>query len=117
MAEPRGVRPGLRLVGMMIRMHPAPFTVAVTGAALFAAAGVGATVIFGRVTDELVLPTFDGQPATNSDLVAAAAAIIGIAVLRVIGVVMRRYYAGMFTERVSRSLRQRPRRLRPIRSW
>ena len=36
MAEARGVRPGLRLVGTMIRMHPGPFAVAVTGAALFA---------------------------------------------------------------------------------
>lgn len=107
MAEPRGVRPGLRLVGMMIRMHPGPFAVAVTGAAIFAAAGVGATVVFGRVTDDVVLPGVGGESVSNGALAAAAGAIIAIALLRVIGVVMRRYYAGMFTERVSRTLRHR----------
>ena len=107
MAEPRGIRAGLELVGLMIRMHPGPFAIAVTGAAVYAGAGVGATVVFGRVTDEVVLPSFEGEDPSNRTLVLAAAAIVGIAIIRMLGIVTRRYFAGMFSERVSRTLRHR----------
>lgn len=106
-SEARGLRAGLGLVAMMIRMHPAPFTVSVIGSALYAAASVGSTVVLGRVTDNVVLPSFAGQDPTTRALWLSVLAIIGIAVLRVIGVVTRRYFAGMFGERVARTMRLR----------
>lgn len=105
MAEASGIRRGLALVGLMIRMHPPAFIVAVTGAAIYAAAGVGATIVFGRVTDKVVLPAFDGDDPTTRALTLSAVAIIGLGVLRIVGVVTRRYFAGMFSEQVSRTLR------------
>ncbi len=107
MTEPRGVRAGLELVRMMIRMHPGPFAIAVTGAAVYAAAGVGATVVFGRVTDNVVLPSFDGEAPSSRTLALAALAIVAVAIVRMLGIVTRRYFAGMFSERVSRTLRHR----------
>ena len=106
-AEGQNLRDGFGLVGSMIRMHPGPFSIAVSGAALFAAAGVGATIVIGRITDEIVLPTFEGDDPSSDAIFWSAAAIICVAIARMVGVVTRRYFAGMFSERVSRTLRHR----------
>ncbi|MEM7091935.1 MAG: ABC transporter ATP-binding protein [Actinomycetota bacterium] len=105
--EPRGLREGFRLVGIMIRMHPAPFSIAIAGAALYAAAGVGATIVLGQITDDIVLPSFDGDDPSTRTLLLAGLTIIAVAFARMVGIVTRRYFAGMFSERVSRTLRHR----------
>ena len=53
------LRRGIRVLWRAIRTHPAPFTVSVSGATLFATMSVGATIVLGRVTDELIVPAFE----------------------------------------------------------
>ncbi len=102
-------RRGASLVAELVRLHPIPFAVAIFGAALFAGATVISTVVIGRVVDLVVLPAFDGD---GSDVSAgtvgwAIAAVLAVTVLRVAGVVIRRYFAGMTSERCQRTLRRR----------
>ena len=53
---------GLRILRSYIATHPLPFTIAVTGAAVYAAATIGTTVVLGRITDHVLRPA-DGQAA------------------------------------------------------
>ncbi len=99
------VRRGLRLVRAHVRLHPGPFSVAVAGAALFALFTVGATVVLGRVTDDVIVPTFTTGEIPDNALPYAVLAVMAVTVLRVVGVVTRRYFAGMTAERVQMSIR------------
>ena len=74
--------------------HPAPFTTSVIGSAVFALASVLGTIVLGRVTDDIVIPSFKGHVA-ESTVWAGAIAIIAVAFVRSAGVITRRYFAGM----------------------
>jgi ATP-binding cassette, subfamily B, bacterial len=97
---------GLRLLWRYVRMHPGPFAVALTGAFIFAGSLVLSTVVLGRITDDVIIPAVADREIGRSTVLWAGAAIIGITVVRAVGVVMRRYFAGMTTHRVQRSLRK-----------
>ena len=86
---------------MMVRPHLGVFIVSIFGAALFAGATVMTARILGWVIDDVVIKSFeDGDEATSAW--AGAGVIVVIAILRSIGVVTRRYFAGMTSERVER---------------
>lgn len=98
-------RRGLRQVATFVRLHPGPFAVSVVGAATFAGCTVLATVILGRVTDDIVVPTFESGRPPAGTVLGGLAAIAAVAVLRVVAVVTRRYFAAVTAERVRRTLR------------
>ncbi|HSL57299.1 MAG TPA: ABC transporter ATP-binding protein [Acidimicrobiales bacterium] len=100
------LRRGFRLIGRYVRLHPGPFLAALSGAVLFSGALVAGTVVLGRVTDELIIPAFEEGDTEVGVVVAAAAAIIGLSVLRAVGVVVRRYFAAMVANRSQVSLRR-----------
>jgi ATP-binding cassette, subfamily B, bacterial len=90
---PRGqgiVRRGFRVIWMAIRRQPKPFAVAVAGAALYGGMTVASAVVFGRVTDLVIVPAFREGDTTRGALALAVAAIVGVAVLKAIGIVTRR---------------------------
>jgi ABC-type multidrug transport system fused ATPase/permease subunit len=107
MVEQSVVRGGMRLVRELVALHPVPFAVAVTGSALYAAATVGSTIVLGRVTDRVLYPTFELGEIPDGSLPLAVLAVLAVTVLRISGVVTRRYFAGMTSERGQRSLRHR----------
>lgn len=107
MSDRSALRRGLSHVGYMVRLHPGPFTIASIGAAVFAAGSVLSTIVLGWVTDEVVIETTETGTIPDGILLQAAIAILAITVLRVSGVVARRYFAGMTAERVQVTLRQR----------
>jgi len=95
---------GLRLIGSYVRTHPWPFTASVGGAFLYAAGGILSTAVLGRVTNTVLVPAFRaGVPASNVWL--GAAAIVGVAAVRALGIGVRRYFSGMTGERVMQTLR------------
>ena len=98
---------GLGVIWSYIRMHPGPFTVAVTGAAVFAATTVGSAVVLGRVTDEVIVPAFEPGGIQTSTAWWGVVALLAVAILKAIAIVTRRYFAGMTAARVQRSLRTR----------
>lgn len=104
---------GLALIGVYVRLHPLPFTLAVSGAALYAATTVATSVVFGRITDRVVTPAFAGSGSgadrgiAGATVVTAMLVILGVALLRGIGIVGRRFFAGMFVARTQATLRNR----------
>jgi ABC-type multidrug transport system fused ATPase/permease subunit len=89
-------------------MHPLSASVAILGALLTALGIVGSSVVIGRITDQVVLPAFaDGADVSATDVLWGVLAVLLVAMIRSVGTVMRRYYAGMTTQQVERSLRER----------
>ncbi|MDP9295904.1 MAG: ABC transporter ATP-binding protein/permease [Actinomycetota bacterium] len=97
---------GLRIIRGYIATHPLPFTVAVTGAAVYAGATVASTIVLGRITDDVVTPAFRGGVDTRT-VVWAVVAIMAVGLIRAGGIVIRRYFAGMTGFRMARTLRTR----------
>jgi ABC-type multidrug transport system fused ATPase/permease subunit len=95
---------GMRLIGAHVRSHPKPFLISVAGAFLFALASVAITVALGRITDRVLHPAFEGgvSPAT---VWRGVGVVLAIAVLRALGIGVRRYYSGVFGSAVAASLR------------
>lgn len=107
MAEQSVVRNGIRLARELVSLHPVPFAIAVTGAAVYAGATVGSTVVLGRVTDSVLYPTFENGEVPDGALAWGVLAVLAVTFLRVSGVIARRYFAGMTSERSQRSMRTR----------
>lgn len=60
------------------------------GAALYAGMTVAEAVVLGRVTDEVIVPAFARGSTATGVLVLAVVAILGVALLKATGVVLRR---------------------------
>ncbi len=102
----RIVRRGLALVANYVKVHPLPFSLAVGGAALYATMTVGTSVVLGRVTDRVITPAFEpGERVRGSTVVVAMIVVVSVATLRGIGIVARRFFAGMFVGRTQATLR------------
>jgi ABC-type multidrug transport system fused ATPase/permease subunit len=84
------IRDGLRLVVRFVRARPISFSFAVAGAMLFAAAIVGAAIVVGRITDELIVPVLDGGEPLERRWVGAVLAILGVAVWKAAAITLRR---------------------------
>ncbi|MEO0495674.1 MAG: ABC transporter ATP-binding protein, partial [Actinomycetota bacterium] len=87
---------GFRLVGGYVRAHWRPFTIASVSSVVYAAGTVGSAFALGFAVDEALVPHFDGADSRHW---AAGALLIGIMILRSVGVICRRYWAGMTSAR------------------
>jgi ABC-type multidrug transport system fused ATPase/permease subunit len=85
-----------------MRAQSRPFSVSVAGAALFAVMAVGGTIILGRVTDDVLAPAFDadGPGVKGGTIAIGAVAIVAASLLRMLGVVLRRYFGQMAQRRM-----------------
>ncbi|MEX2550962.1 MAG: ABC transporter ATP-binding protein [Nitriliruptoraceae bacterium] len=101
---------------MALRAAPRPFSVGIGGALLYATMMVLSSVVLGRVTDELLIPTFASGEIDTTLLALSVAAIIGVALLKAAGVVGRRlgaYFAqyglqAMYRRKVTRRYLELP---------
>jgi ABC-type multidrug transport system fused ATPase/permease subunit len=87
-------RRGVATLRRFIVAHPVPFTTSVIGSSVFALTSVLGTVVLGRVTDHVIVPSFEGDVATTT-IWSGAIAIVVVAFIRSAGVITRRYFAGM----------------------
>jgi ABC-type multidrug transport system fused ATPase/permease subunit len=110
---------GFRVVGVGIREQWRVFALAVTGSALYGAMTVASAFVMGRVTGRAIVPAFEQGRVTAGALAAAAAAILGVAVLKVVGILGRRIGAGIVQYRLQAAYRRRVTRqyLRLPLSW
>lgn len=106
-AQKPTVGAGLRLVRQLVKPYPVPFGISVFGAALFALGTVISAAVLGWVVDEVIVANFESEVSTSTttNVAAGAAAVIAIGVIRSVGVVLRRYFAGMTAELVERRTR------------
>jgi ABC-type multidrug transport system fused ATPase/permease subunit len=99
--ERRIMRRGVRLLWDSVRTQPGPFAVSLTGATLFGVVAVGGTVVLGRVTDKVLTPAFhDRHGVPGRTIALGAAAIVIASLLRMVGVVLRRYFGQMAQRRM-----------------
>ena len=89
-ADHRVVLQGFKVLGIGIRTRPVPFAVAVAGGLLYGGMTVVAALVLGEVTDRVILPAFAAGEVAAGSLAAAAAAIVGVAVAKALGLVGRR---------------------------
>jgi ABC-type multidrug transport system fused ATPase/permease subunit len=97
----------VRIIAVHVRIHPAIFWIAVAGAAVFAVATVASSWVLQWVTDNVILPRFNEGHVGAGAVVAGAAAIIGIGLVRSVGVVVRRTCAGALQFRTAATWRNR----------
>jgi ATP-binding cassette subfamily B protein len=100
------LRAGLRVLWVAIRTEPRVFTISVLGSGLFAATTVGTAWVLGRITQNVVLPAFSAGRTTAGALTAAALAVVGVAVLKALGVSSRRFFAGLMQYRLQATYRK-----------
>lgn len=105
MNEPTVFRRGLGVIRTVVGLSPITFIVSVTGAAVFAAGTVASTAVLGRITDDVVLPAFEAGELPMSTVWWGVVAVVAVTIIRSAGVVTRRYFAGMTSERAQMQLR------------
>ncbi len=105
--DPNVMRRGMRLIWLCIKGAPRPFAISVTGAAVYAAMTIASAVVFGRVTDTVIVPSFRQGRVGNGTLAAAAGAIVAVAVVKAAGIIARRYFASMMLVTMQADFRRR----------
>jgi ATP-binding cassette subfamily B protein len=105
--QKRVVRRGLQHVGRAISEQPRIFTLAVLGSSLYGGMTVASAYVIGGITDRVLLPAFDHGATTAGALSLAALAIIVVAVLKILGILGRRLFAGIMSYRLMADYRRR----------
>src|SRR3954451_15783720 len=80
------VRRGLRHVGRAILEQPRWFGLALLASSLYGGVTVASAWVIGEVTDRVLLPAFDRGATPATALALAALAIVGVALLKIIGI-------------------------------
>jgi len=99
-------RQAVRFIVSLVRPHWQVFAVAVLGGAIYAAGAVAGAVILGRLVDDVIFPIFEqGDVVPMATVLGWSALLLVVVVVRIAGVITRRYFAGMTAERVARRYR------------
>ena len=101
------VRRGMRHVGRAIVEQPGMFALAFLASSLYGGMTVASAYVLGAVTDRVVLPALDDGVTSAGALTLAAAAILGVAVLKIFGILGRRLFAGVMGYRLQAEYRRR----------
>src|SRR3712207_2954209 len=97
----------MRHIGRAIAEQPGMFTLAFAASVLYGGMTVASAYVIGAVTDRVVLPGFaTGEPST-AGLTLAVAAVLGVALLRILGILGRRLFAGIMSYRLQADYRRR----------
>ncbi|WP_448623798.1 ABC transporter ATP-binding protein [Geodermatophilus sp. URMC 64] len=101
------VRRGLRHVARAIREQRGMFALALLGSGVYAAMTVASAYVVGEVADRVILPAFRDGRTTAGALALAATAIVAVAVLKILGILGRRLFAGVMQYRLQADYRRR----------
>jgi ABC-type multidrug transport system fused ATPase/permease subunit len=88
----------------MVRRQPQTFAIAVAGASVYALCTVASSIVIRWVIDHVIEPRFEEGDVAVATVVLGCGLIIGVGVLRAIGVVVRRSYAGITQWRIAQQL-------------
>jgi ABC-type multidrug transport system fused ATPase/permease subunit len=113
------VRRGLAILWLAVREQRRAFTISVLGSSVYALMTVASALVLGQVTESVIVPQLQDGKVRGGALAAAALAIIGVAVLKAIGIVGRRLWAGVMQYGLQAEYRRRVTRqyLRLPLSW
>lgn len=94
------LRAGFRVLGVGVRREPWVFAVSTVGAIAFGALTVADAWVLGWATDNVVLPAFEDGVTTTGGLVTVFALFVGVALVRAVAIVARRWGAGIMQYRM-----------------
>jgi ATP-binding cassette, subfamily B, bacterial len=100
-------RRGARVLWAYVRANPVPFVVSVVGAAIYALAAVSMTIALGRITNDVIVPSFETGRVSKDTVLAAGATLVIIGLIRASTIALRRYFAAMLTYRTQAGWRRR----------
>lgn len=81
---------GFNLIRRQLRRAPKEFLVGGIGTVIYAVMTVLSSYVLGWITDDILLPAIDEGEVAVASLAAAAGAVLGVAVLRGLGITLRR---------------------------
>ena len=97
-------RTAARLIRNLVRIHPRPFFIAVTGAAVFALCTVASSIVIRWVIDHVIEPEFSEGDVQTGTVMTGIGLIVGVGLIRAAGVVVRRTWAGIAHWRIAETL-------------
>ncbi len=98
------LRVAFRLVRALVKHHKRLFFTAVGGAAVFAACTVLSAAIVQLITDDLIAPRFNEGSVSKGRVLVVLGALILVGLVRALGVIVRRTWAGRTAWRVTERL-------------
>ena len=105
--EQSRLRLAISLLRNLLRYHPKPFFIAVAGASVYAACTVGSSYGVGFVIDDVIIRRYESGIIPWGSFLIASMIVIGIGLLRAVGVVFRRSFAGISHWSTSQTLSQK----------
>ncbi len=103
----RVVLRGLAILARGAHQQRRAFTISVIGSSLWAFMTVGQAYVLGRITQNTILPALKAGHVEWAGVVAAAAAVMGVAAFKALGIAWRRIYAGRVQYGLGASFRRR----------
>src|SRR3954454_15740176 len=97
-------RAAAHLLRVLVRIHPRPFLIAVSGAAVFALCTVASSVVLRWVIDNVIDPAFREGGVERSTVLTGLGMVLLVGVLRAGGVIVRRRWAGMARFQIAETL-------------
>src|SRR3954471_17074664 len=109
----------MRHILRAIAGEPGMFTLAVLASSVYGGMTVASAWVIGKITDRVILPSFAEGTTTAGALGLAVAAVIGVALFKIVGILGRRLFAGIMSYRLQADYRRRVTRqyLRLPLSW
>ena len=102
--EQSRLRLAISLLRQLLKFHPKPFLIAVAGASVYAVCTVASSFGLGYVVDHVIIPRYQSNTINRQTFLTACLIVIGIGLVRAVGVVVRRSYAGVSHWSTSESL-------------
>jgi ABC-type multidrug transport system fused ATPase/permease subunit len=94
------LRDGFAVLAVAIRREPRLFVLSTVGAVVFGALTVADAWVLGWAADHVILPAFDSGVAPVGGLVTVVALFTGVAVVRAVSILARRWGAGVMQYRM-----------------
>ncbi|MCF6735401.1 ABC transporter ATP-binding protein [Blastococcus sp. KM273129] len=83
------------------------FALAFLASSLYGGMTVASAYVIGEVTDRVLLPSFEDGATTGTALALSSVAILGVALLKILGILGRRLFAGIMSYRLQAEYRRR----------
>ena len=95
------------ILWLAVKEEPRIFGLAAGGSALFGAMTIAQAYAFGYITSHVVAPAIRDHHAATASLVTAVSLILGVAFLKILGILGRRLAAGVMQYRLQGTYRRR----------
>jgi ABC-type multidrug transport system fused ATPase/permease subunit len=90
-----------QLIRALVRHHKKLFAIAVSGAAVFATCTVASAWVVRAITNRLIAPRFEEGDVATRTVIVVLGSLVGLGIVRAVGVVVRRSFAGRTGWRVT----------------